>query len=571
MLTNINHSNSQQLLFLASISLAVALTGCSADFNETTFNEAGSSMLADWEYSKIPAQIKLNTVLELMFTNEDKIQNPFDYDSISLSAIFTDPSGKDYHVDGFYDGKLAPSNNLQWKLRFLPETAGEWQYKIFWSDQDAGLRGEFRVMPDAPGALEHLVRPQYQNRSLNNVSGKPFYWIGGKWFSANNYGPQQKNGHPNKNFLTDTQISDYLDTLQKFKHNGILLKTALFPLNDDGISWDLNWIHRAEWVIEQALQRNIYVHLNLFDTWGREKGSPFASNINGKNQVIDVWNSWFGKPAHNHKIENYIRTLVARFASYPNIFWELGNEMEHTPNCGRCFAKLAYDYYVPLLRNFDPYNLPIALSEDIWKFSGVDIALGHQTNKTILNAIPQNKPFILNELVRSDDIDRLWKGKTIRDSKNRLAYRRTFWRVLMNGGSGSSEATWLHIKTPLNNAVKHVMRDHMMLANFIQHENIGPHNLTKTSIVANNDVESIATSMDNKNFYVYLLENNPGSGLPETLEIQLPESTFSITWYDTTLGTYQASDKLTSHGGMSTIILPKTKLSDIVLCIKAIE
>ena len=94
MQTNINHSNSQQLLFLASISLAVVLTGCSTDFNETTFHEAGSSMLADWEYNKIPALIKLNTVLVLMFTNEEKIENPFDYDSISLSAIFTDPSGQ---------------------------------------------------------------------------------------------------------------------------------------------------------------------------------------------------------------------------------------------------------------------------------------------------------------------------------------------------------------------------------------------------------------------------------------------------------------------------------------------
>ena len=100
MLTNINHSNSQLILFLASISLAVALTGCSACFNETTFHEADSSMLADWEYSKIPAQIKFNTVLELMFTNENKTGNPFDYNSISLSAIFTDASGKDYHVDG---------------------------------------------------------------------------------------------------------------------------------------------------------------------------------------------------------------------------------------------------------------------------------------------------------------------------------------------------------------------------------------------------------------------------------------------------------------------------------------
>lgn len=575
MLTIKNHSNFHQLSALVCITLAVVLSGCTedgADLNKTTFHEAGSSMLADWKYNKIPAQVKLNTVLELTFTNKEKTENPFDYNNIRLSAIFTDPSGKNYNVDGFYDGRLTPSNNFQWKLRFLPETIGAWQYKIYWSDQDAGLTGKLKVIPGVTGAIEHLVRPQQQHRSLNTVSGKPFYWIGGKWFSANNYGPLQKNDHPNKDFLTDTEINSYLDILQKFQHNGILLETSLFPLDDDGISWDLNWIHRAEWIIEQALQRNIYVQLNLFNTWSREKGSPFATNKNGGNQVMDVWNSWFGRPADNHKIENYIRTIVARFASYPNIFWELGNEMGHAPNCGQCFAKLAYDYYVPLLRHFDPYDLPISLSsKDVWQSSGVDIALGHQTNKSFLKLIPQHKPFILNELVRSDDSDVLWKDKAIRDERNRLAYRRTFWRVLMYGGSGASEATWLSIKTPLNNAVKDVMHDHMMLIDFLRYENLNPYHIKNTSTIAVKNVENIAISSSDHQFYIYLLENKTGESLPEKLDLLLPAGTFTIKWYITTQGVYQEADNINSKGGTYTITLPKMELNDIVLCIKKIK
>jgi hypothetical protein len=64
-----------------------------------------------------------------------------------------------------------------------------------------------------------------------------------------------------------------LDILEKFEHNGIALKTALFPLKDDKYSWDLEWAHGAEWVIREAARRGIYVQVNIFDTWSRERGT----------------------------------------------------------------------------------------------------------------------------------------------------------------------------------------------------------------------------------------------------------------------------------------------------------
>jgi hypothetical protein len=69
----------------------------------------------------------------------------------------------------------------------------------------------------------------------------------------------------------------------------------------------------------------------------------------------------------------YLRNAVARFAGFYNVYWELGNEMEHSPNDGGSFVRLANALYIPWIREFDPYDLPMGASEErIWRNTGVD-------------------------------------------------------------------------------------------------------------------------------------------------------------------------------------------------------
>jgi len=87
---------------------------------------------------------------------EISVSNPRDYGNpfadVNLEATFTSPSGKKVKAGGFYDGKKT------WRLRFMPDAVGKWQYEAKFSDGAPGradslmcfksnLRGPLRVNP----------------------------------------------------------------------------------------------------------------------------------------------------------------------------------------------------------------------------------------------------------------------------------------------------------------------------------------------------------------------------------------------------------------------------------------
>ena len=436
----------------------------------------------------IEKTVPLYGIFETAIHSDEKYNNPFDYTEVSFDALFTSPDQTDFNIASFYDGKNAHGNNT-WKIRFMPHLPGTWYYTI---KNIAGLTiktGKFTVTdkPAHPGNHGHVKVDTKHPRYLVHDDGSAHYWIGGKWISAKDYGPESKAGQINKGLdqrvnvahghKTNQQLLDYLDLLKKYKHNGILLKIALYPLEDDRLSWDLGWIQRGEWLVEEALKRGIYVQVNMFDTWSRDRNKYFENKMPGKEQLFDVWHDGDDK----YK-KNYLRYIISRFSAYANVYWELGNEMEHSPNCGLCFIKLANDKYLPWIRQYDPYQLPIGLSENIWRATDVDIGFLHQTNK--LPDESMKRPVIMNEPVRYDlkqsFLEKVWRklsgnklhtglwhDDAINNPDLRFTYRRTFWNVFTHGGSGSSEATWLDLYKKPSTNVLNVMRDHQQLSELI--------------------------------------------------------------------------------------------------------
>jgi hypothetical protein len=86
------------------------------------------SALAD---SRDHGQFAKWSKIELAFTGPGSQgrgePNPF---AVRLDADFTSPSGKQYHVPGFYDGddKGALDGNV-WKVRFSADELGQWTFK----------------------------------------------------------------------------------------------------------------------------------------------------------------------------------------------------------------------------------------------------------------------------------------------------------------------------------------------------------------------------------------------------------------------------------------------------------
>ncbi len=519
--------------------------------------------------------IALYGTLELVRENRRNYRNPFDFEEIALRAAFRAPSGRIYELSGFYDGDGSGKPGTLWKVRFAPNEPGRWHYGLAWSDRDETESGSFVVdetpRPRLPG---HVAVDPENPRYLIHADGTPHYWWGGKWIAAVDYGPSEKRNSGNRTsharqgvnveHKSDEALLAYLDALEEYRHNGLLLKIGLFPLEDDGLTWDLGWIQRGEWLVREAARRGIYVHVNLFDTWARRKGDPFEDDTLADNQVLNVWDPDFLWLSDKPRIRNYIRTVVSRFAGFSNVYWELGNEMEHRPNCGACFVSLANDYYIPWIREADPYDLPIGLSETVWRDADVDIGFLHQTNE--LPDPSWQRPTMMNELVRGGVDKPLWRDDAMRDPAERIAFRRTFWRVFATGGTGSSEATWLDIGRPLSEPVRAVMADQQRLREFIESlpTPINEMDPDAETITAGPGAHYVRSKRGEAWVAYFLLEPNDAAA-PGTIGIRLPEGAYVARWYEPASGRYGSPLRLMSEGRTLEIGHPRIEQDAVLL------
>lgn len=91
----------------------------------------------------LPAQVAVgkHKVLELVFTAAVNQPNPFDTYLLKLEV--TDPAGKTFTLDGFYDGDgSGGQEGRTWKARLCPYVTGGWSWRTIPADaSDRGLTG----------------------------------------------------------------------------------------------------------------------------------------------------------------------------------------------------------------------------------------------------------------------------------------------------------------------------------------------------------------------------------------------------------------------------------------------
>ena len=113
---------------------------------------------------------------ELSFTSDFAYPDPLR--NLHFYALFTTPSGRTFHLDGFWD------SGLDWKVRLMPDKVGEWRYETVCSDiQNPGLhhqQGTFVVEESHQEAAIYrhgavLHRPGEYH--LRHADGTPFLWV----------------------------------------------------------------------------------------------------------------------------------------------------------------------------------------------------------------------------------------------------------------------------------------------------------------------------------------------------------------------------------------------------------
>ncbi len=115
---------------------------------------------------------------EVRLESDREYTNPL-YDIKEFYALFTAPSGREYKINGFWDG------GLNWKIRFMPDEEGEWIYVTACSDTTnfglQGVSGAFTCTENRSNLAiyQHgrLTREQGAYH-LNHEDGTPFFWLG---------------------------------------------------------------------------------------------------------------------------------------------------------------------------------------------------------------------------------------------------------------------------------------------------------------------------------------------------------------------------------------------------------
>ncbi|RPH95295.1 MAG: DUF5060 domain-containing protein [Calditrichaeota bacterium] len=102
--------------------------------------------------------------------------NPYDPEQIDVTAVFTSPSGKPWHLFGFFDDYRHVS---EWKVRFSPNEIGMWSYVITANNADGAQQSEVRTFTAVQSPHHGWIKPATENpHYLVHDDGAPFYGVG---------------------------------------------------------------------------------------------------------------------------------------------------------------------------------------------------------------------------------------------------------------------------------------------------------------------------------------------------------------------------------------------------------
>lgn len=263
------------------------------------------SALADPEITNIRQNtdtVGLFDKFELQISLIAVCDNPFDPEDISISAIFTAPSGKDWVIDGFYN--YTGWRSL-WMVRFSPMETGKWSYVINVKNRNGEIKSSPKDFIVEPSRYHGHLQVAANERYLEYSDGTPFYGVG-FWYN---------DGY--KEFNRGRIKADELDKLKNLGIN--IISSFITPLETVGSGlgrYDQNICGRLDelfgWMEDRELQLslNMWFHPYLSETvWG---GGNILWETNPYQTICDVKDFYSSDKAWQYQEQLY-RYFIARW------------------------------------------------------------------------------------------------------------------------------------------------------------------------------------------------------------------------------------------------------------------
>ncbi len=508
------------------------------------------------------AEIPLHGLCEVAFKPEKlpKLANPFA--DATLTATFVAPDDRNIRVQGFFAGDGV------WRARARLDQEGPWYYRV---DFKAGEATEVRhggakcVPSKAPGG----VRIAKDNtRFLAFADGSRFYPIG---TGTEALGAPNAAGEP-ANTLEVWKA--YLDACAKAGMNKCRIflpevpwiqpavvrghpELSPWPLEAEGLRYDLARFSLPFWdkldaVIAHGMKLGIVFELALFDEGGLAEG-------NGNRWLLHPFNEKNGGPlgglagcpafydlanaASRTAQEAYVRYLLARTGAYPNVYYELNNEMNRRGSAGALGLRWA-EHWAAFFREHDPYGHLISLSvaaqpEAYFRIEGIDVANVRGDTPPEPHGI--RMPVFLNE-------------PTVKTPR---AERAVFWQALLLGTS-AARAPWqsLAARSPLFEHCRY-------LADYARDVAYWELRRDESAVLATPHNAARLTAVRKDEVFVYLM----GSAEAGSLRLGLPVGRYEASWFDPKNGRIVRTDEVQPNQGAVDIPSP-TFDEDIVLRVR---
>jgi hypothetical protein len=311
--------------------------------------------------------------------------NPYDYDEISVTAVFTAPNGQIRVVKGFFmqnyqldetSGNLTAIGSGGFKVRFAPDQLGTWTYAL--SCQNALGAGtfppqSFNVVAPTTAANKGFVRSG-QTNYLHFDDGEQYIPVGENmgWHNTNPY-------LDFKNWVTD--LSDHGGNFLRLWHCawglGIEWENGNFGFEGLRRYKQSNAFYH-DWLLDYCAERGVCVMLCLHHhgqvssevnpNWS---DSPYNAANGGP--CANTWDFFTHQTAKNH-VKNRLLYVLARWGYARNVLaWELFNEVDWTNQYGQ-YANQVADWHAEMatfLKINDPNShlVTTSFANDAYDFS----------------------------------------------------------------------------------------------------------------------------------------------------------------------------------------------------------
>ena len=243
------------------------------------------------------------TIFQTTVTNHNRYENPFE--EVTLQVTFTKPDGSQVDFWGFYD------NKQQWKIRYMPDQTGTWQYQAKFSDSNKEITGQFQcVASDIPGMIhqDELNPIWFGYKGGRHVLVRSLH-VGDRFFADTN---NMLTGEP----WNPAMRQQFLDWVQAQGYN--MLSIASHYLNraveDRGLGWQTPDLWDAT---HQMPNPAAYA-----------KMEAVLNELADRQLLVYPFAGFFGKasdfPKEEEKQLLYIKYTLARIAPYWNIVLLVG-------------------------------------------------------------------------------------------------------------------------------------------------------------------------------------------------------------------------------------------------------